>query len=67
LLFFALVDGAHVRTLRRALEIVVTKERLAAALAVKMDDLEQYLDGTAPLPHQVFLEALDIVASGPRK
>lgn len=51
--------------LKRALEIVVTKERLAAALDVKLDDLENYLSGKEPLPHHAFLDALDIVARGP--
>jgi hypothetical protein len=60
------MDGAHVRTLRRALEIVVTKERLAAALEVSGEDLENYLAGERPLPHQAFLDALDIVAQVPQ-
>ena len=60
------MDGAHARTLKQALEIVVTKERLAAALKVEMADLENYLAGEQPLPHPVFLAALDIVAAGAR-
>jgi hypothetical protein len=60
------MDGPHVRTLQNALEIVVTKERLAAALNVTMDELETYLVGEKPLPDQVFLDALDIVATKPR-
>lgn len=59
------MDGAHSRTLQRALEIVVTKERLAAALEVQLSDLESYLAGKEPLPHAAFLSALDIVARGP--
>jgi hypothetical protein len=59
------MNGAHVRTLKRALEVVETKERLAAALEVRLEDLDKYLDGTEPLPHQAFLLALDIVARGP--
>jgi hypothetical protein len=59
--------GAHVRTLERALETVVTKERLAAALEIKVGDLEKYLAGTEPPPQRVFLAALDIVAAGPRR
>jgi len=61
------MDGPHIRTLERALEIVVTKERLAAALGVDISDLENYLAGREPLPHQVFLNALDIVAAGRRR
>jgi hypothetical protein len=59
------MDGAHIRTLQRALEIVVTKERLAAALDVRLDELDSYFTGKEPLPHQAFLTALDIVSSGP--
>jgi hypothetical protein len=66
LLVLRTMDGSHSRTLTRALEIVVTKERLAAALDVQLQDLEKYLAGEKPLPHQAFLTALDIVASGPR-
>jgi hypothetical protein len=60
------MDGAHVRTLQKALEIVVTKERLSAALDVPMEELDAYLAGEKPLPTRVFLDALDIVASRPR-
>ena len=49
-----------------ALEIVVTKERLAAALNVPREELDAYLAGAKPLPNQVFLDALDIVAAKPR-
>ena len=57
------MDGAHQRTIQRALDIVVTKERLATALHVEMHDLEEYLAGEKPLPPQVFFDALDIVAT----
>jgi len=57
------MDGAHKRTLERALQIVIHKERLAAALGVPLPDLEAYLSGEKPLPTQVFLDALDIVAT----
>jgi hypothetical protein len=60
------MDGAHARTLQVALEIVVTKERLAAALNVPREELDAYLAGTKPLPNQAFLDALDIVAAKPR-
>lgn len=49
------MNGAHKRTLEKALSVVVKKERLAAALDVA---------GGKPLPHKVFLTALDIVATG---
>ena len=59
------MDGAHQRTMQRALEIVVTRERLATALHVEMNDLDAYLAGEKPLPPQVFFDALDIVAEKP--
>jgi hypothetical protein len=58
------MDGAHRRTLERALQVVQTKERLAVALDVPLEELETYLIGEKPLPNQVFITALDIVASG---
>jgi hypothetical protein len=57
------MDGAHKRTLERALDIVVSKERLAGMLKVPMDDLNAYLSGEKALPNPVFIAALDIVAS----
>jgi hypothetical protein len=56
------MTGAQHRTLLRALELVVHKERLAATLNVPMPDLEAYLAGQKAMPHQVFIDALDIVA-----
>jgi hypothetical protein len=61
------MDGAHQRTIQRALEIVASKEQLATALNVSMPDLEAYLAGEKALPAQVFFEALDIVATRPRQ
>ena len=58
------MDGAHQRTLERALQIVATRERLAAALGVSVEDLEAYMTGRKPLPHSAFLAALDIVPNG---
>ena len=57
------MDGAHQRTIQRALEIVATKEQLADALKVQLPELEAYLSGAKPLPPQVFFDALDIVAT----
>jgi hypothetical protein len=59
------MNGSHVRTLERALKAVGSKERLAIALDVPAPDLEKYLTGEMPLPHEIFIEALDIVAHGP--
>jgi hypothetical protein len=46
---------------RRALEVLGTKERLAAALNVTLADLDSYLEGEKPIPLQVFFDAVDIV------
>lgn len=61
------MDGAHRRTLERALGVVASKERLATVLEVPMHDLEAYLAGNKPLPDRVFLAALDIVANKPHR
>lgn len=59
------MDGAHQRTLARALEIVVTKEALAKALDLPIEELERYLGGAKPLPQRTFLKAIDIIAGKP--
>jgi hypothetical protein len=56
------MDGAHSRTLERALEVVKTKERLAVALELPVEDIESYLSGEKVLPSGAFIAALDIVA-----
>lgn len=59
------MNGPHRRTLVRALEALGgEKDRLAAALRISSEDLEAYLAGAKPVPQQVFLDALDIVAGG---
>ena len=58
------MDGAHRRTLERALDVLKTKERLAVALEVPLNDLEAYIAGEKPVPNQAFITALDIVANG---
>ena len=60
------MDTPHTRTLRRALEALGNKTRLAIALEVSLVDLDSYLSGEKPLPHKLYLEALDIVAHSPR-
>jgi hypothetical protein len=61
------MDGPQIRTLRRALEAMRSAERLATALDVPLEDLRAYLAAEKPLPHQVFLDALDIVSGGERR
>jgi hypothetical protein len=56
------MDGAHSRTLHRALEIIGSRERLAEAIEVPLDELDLYLAGHKALPQPAFITALDIVA-----
>jgi len=57
------MDGPQLRTIRKALAVLEgSKARLAAALALPIDELNSYLEGAKPLPHVVFMDALDIVA-----
>jgi hypothetical protein len=58
------MDGAHKRTLERALKLVRTKERLAVALELPLHELDAYMAGEKPLPNQAFITALEIVANG---
>jgi DNA-binding transcriptional regulator YdaS (Cro superfamily) len=57
---------AHTITLNNALEVVGDRGLLAAALGIAPSDLEAYLSGERPMPDQVFLDALDVVAGAPR-
>ena len=59
--------GPRGRTLRKALEILGSEERLARALEIPPESLRRYLqqeDETIPQP--LFIKALDIVAKAPR-
>jgi hypothetical protein len=58
------MDGAHSRTLERALKVLDSKERLAVALELPFDDIDKYISGELPLPDNAFLVAIDIVANG---
>lgn len=58
------MDDAHTRTLERALQVVKSKERLAAALGVPLTDLDSYMAGDKRLSAQAYITALDIVAKG---
>ncbi len=60
------MDGAHTRTLQRALEALGSKEGLATALQIQLPELEVFLTGEKALPHNVFIGALDIVARSRR-
>jgi hypothetical protein len=56
--------GPSARTLARALEIVGSRAALAEALGAPPAQLDTWLGGQAPLPHEIFIKALDIVAAG---
>ena len=56
-------DTATTRTLRRALATIGSEERLAAALNCSPFELVRWLSGEKAAPSEVFIAALDIVAS----
>ena len=49
--------------LRKALELLHTRERLASALQITAADLDAYLTGLKPLPPDLYVQAIDMVAS----
>jgi hypothetical protein len=60
------MDTPQTRTLHRALDVLGSKSRLAAALRVSLSELDAYLTGEHRLPDDVYMGALDIVAHSPR-
>lgn len=58
------MESAQTRTLERALRLLGSKERLAAALQIPVADLDDYLAGKKRLPYRAFIAAIDIVARG---
>jgi hypothetical protein len=54
------------RTLKRALELAGTPERLAELLQSPIADVMGWLAGQTPLPAETYLRALDVVAHVPR-
>ena len=55
----------YTRTLRLAAETLGSMEGLARRLGVEPGELARWIAGTEFPPHQMFMRALDIVASGP--
>ena len=51
------------RTLRRALATIGSEEGLAAALNCSPLELVCWISGEKPAPNEIFIAALDIVAS----
>lgn len=60
------MEGPRGRTLRKALEILGSEERLARALRISLDAVRKYLTDGAEVPQDIFIKALDIVARAPR-
>jgi hypothetical protein len=59
------MEGPRGRTLRKALEILGSEQRLARALDIPLEAVRRYLaDGE--MPQEVFIKALDVVAKAPR-
>ena len=56
------MDRPTSRTLQRALELVGGPALLADKLAISPKELDDYLADRKPIPNDVFLAALDIVA-----
>ena len=54
----------HVRTLERALDTLGSKDKLCKALWISTAELDDYLCGDKPLPWEIYVMALDIVARG---
>ena len=61
------MSDVQARVLRHALEVVGSEEKLAIAINAAHSDLEAWLLGSSPVPLQVFLDALDIVAAGKKR
>jgi DNA-binding transcriptional regulator YdaS (Cro superfamily) len=49
------------KLLRRACDIVGTRERLAAILGVEMHSLEFWMSGRATPPERIFMSVVDLV------
>ena len=58
--------SAYTRTLTRAAETLGGTAQLAEHLKVEHAALERWIAGEEFPPHEAFLDALDIVAAGPR-
>jgi hypothetical protein len=58
-------QGVRTKALNRAMEIIGAKEALRQLLGVSMRQLEAWLTGSEHPPMDVFLKAVDVIASGP--
>lgn len=57
--------NVHVDTLRLAAETIGGSDEFARAIGVTTDRLRAWMAGIEPLPLEVFLDALDVIAEGP--
>jgi DNA-binding transcriptional regulator YdaS (Cro superfamily) len=55
------VHTIHLRTVQRAAEVLGGIEALQGHLGVPMTHLSLWLEGTAPVPTEVFLRCVDVV------
>lgn len=53
----------HAQTLRRAAEIAGGLSQLSTQLGVPERAVEEWLQGTQPIPPEIFLRAVDIVTA----
>ena len=58
-------DSAHTRTLKRAVDVAGSAEKLAELLEASPEMLSAWLLGEVPLPTDKYLKALDVVSQGP--
>ena len=58
------VDTPQTRILRRALEICGGEFALAEAFKVPVADLSRWVSGEVVTPANIYMEALDLVATG---
>ena len=57
--------SARIETLRHALEMAGSVSRLARLLDVRPERLHRWATGEEPIPLDMFLDVLDVVAHGP--
>ncbi len=58
-------NTAQTRTLKRAVKIAGSEEKLAKLLGCEVAQLRLWMTGQEPTPSPVYLQALDIVSRGP--
>jgi DNA-binding transcriptional regulator YiaG len=59
------LDGPKPRIVRMAIETYGSRYHLARALGTEVDVLDRWARGEVPVPTDVYLKLLDVVAQGP--